>query len=142
MVLSRYKGNCHRMGNKRTCLTYQLFKKLNKLFARRQIGCKKLENAETELLRKATKAWRSRQSKVTTDEEMQDNFNGRSTPPEASHEFLRELVPDNQRPKHRSGLFSRFGTKVDTVEYYKVVPFLSSVFLLSLRHATRVKFLA
>lgn len=43
-------------------------------------------------------------------------------PEKPSPEFLNELVPDAQRPKHRLSKlgFLGLGEKVDTINYYKV----------------------
>jgi len=95
---------------------------LNKLYAKRQMACMKLEAAESKLLRQAVKAWSSRQGKNarkirTTDEERQEMVE--AAPREPYRKFLQDLVPDDKLPQHRPYLSGLFGKKVDTIEYCK-----------------------
>lgn len=99
-------------------------KLLNKLFERRVDACKKLETAESKILKKATLAWRSRQKQYKKiqkrrlrDEEVLD---GPLEQPPASREFLDDLVAPINRPKHKTGFLGLFGEKVDTIDWCKV----------------------
>ncbi|KAF8893933.1 late exocytosis, associated with Golgi transport-domain-containing protein [Infundibulicybe gibba] len=101
-------------------------KKLNKLFEERKDACEKLEAAEAKLLRQATKAWRLKEQlhrkaykKKTKDEENPDSDTKELIAPPATHQLLEELVPLSDRPKHRTGFWGLFGTKVDTIDWCK-----------------------
>ncbi|KAG6920077.1 hypothetical protein DXG01_010145 [Tephrocybe rancida] len=96
---------------------------LNKVFRERQDICTKLEAAEASLLAKATKAWQKREmahhkTRKSTSKDIENGDNILAVPT-ASHEFLNELVPPANRPKHRIGALGLFGTKVDTIDWCK-----------------------
>lgn len=100
-------------------------KALNELFEQRQDACSKLEAAEVNLLKDATKAWHRKElvhrktlKLKSKDEEGAEGEELTLPPP--SKEFLAELVPENSRPKHRTGFLGVIGTKVDTIEWCKV----------------------
>ncbi|KAF7376421.1 hypothetical protein MSAN_00057600 [Mycena sanguinolenta] len=101
---------------------YRDTKKLNKLFQRRQDACKKLEAAESDVLKHATKAWRNKelehrkmQKKKKQDEEQGDT--PLELPEVPPRELLDELVPEDDRPKHRTGFLGLFGKKVETIPW-------------------------
>ncbi|TRM61312.1 hypothetical protein BD626DRAFT_406026 [Schizophyllum amplum] len=104
---------------------YRDTRALNKLFEERQKACKKLEGAESKLLRLAVKAWHKRQTQhqklvkkdKKSDPESMHSDNLEMPPP--SVDLLNELVPANKRPHHRTGFLGLLGKKVDSVEYWK-----------------------
>jgi hypothetical protein len=92
------------------------------MFAERQKACSKLEDALSKLLSRATETWNVKHAKKLkkgsiSDEEKQEIV---TAPPKPSHDHLRELVPDDERPSHRTGYLGVFGNKVDSIEYYSV----------------------
>ncbi|KDQ59601.1 hypothetical protein JAAARDRAFT_153575 [Jaapia argillacea MUCL 33604] len=111
---------------------YRDSKSLNKSFEKRQKACLKLESAESALLRKATKAWNTREKshrkqvkkgrKVKDVEKVQDLslFSENLPTPTPSREFLDDLVPATERPRHRLGFLGLFGKKVDTIDWCKI----------------------
>ncbi|KAJ3569623.1 hypothetical protein NP233_g4933 [Leucocoprinus birnbaumii] len=98
-------------------------KALNELFERRQQACGKLEGAETALLEKAVLAWRKKvksHKKAMKRREKDEEGNQMSTEmdvPPITREFLDELVPQSERPCHRTGVLGMIGQKVDTIEW-------------------------
>lgn len=101
---------------------YRDKKLLNEIFEERQELCQKLESAEADVLKQATKAWRAKQAahkkalkRKPKDEESKEEPELVLSP--ASHELLDELVPANKRPTHRTGFLGIFGRKVDTLEW-------------------------
>ncbi|KAK7031452.1 hypothetical protein R3P38DRAFT_2923651 [Favolaschia claudopus] len=101
---------------------YRDTKLLNKLFQRRQDACKKLEAAESKVLKLATVAWRKKehahrkmQRKKKQDKEEQGDSPLVLPPP--SRELLNELVPESDRPTHRTGLLGLIGKKVETIPW-------------------------
>ncbi|PPR03078.1 hypothetical protein CVT24_012391 [Panaeolus cyanescens] len=103
---------------------YRDTKSLNELFERRQEACQKLEAAESEVLKLATKAWRVKQKQFNKIERRRarDAEAGEKETlemPQPSKEALNDLVPLNLRPKHRTGFLGLIGTKVDTIDWCK-----------------------
>ncbi|KAK0463530.1 DUF221 family protein [Desarmillaria tabescens] len=103
---------------------YRDKKVLNELFEERQELCGKLESAEADVLKQATKAWRAKQAahkkalkRKPKDEESKEEPELVLSP--ASQELLDELVPAKKRPTHRIGFLGIFGHKVDTVKWCK-----------------------
>lgn len=102
---------------------YRDTKALNELFEERVDACSKLEAANATILRDATKAWRKREKahkktlKKQKDEEKSEQTELILSP--ASHEFLNDLVPLKKRPRHRTGFWGLWGTKVDTINWCK-----------------------
>ncbi|THU96938.1 DUF221-domain-containing protein [Dendrothele bispora CBS 962.96] len=117
---------------------YRDTKELNRWFEERQDACGKLEGAVAGLLKEAMKVWRKREKAwkkahknqgkhedgkrkkgdLDVDLENQDDEDGLVVPP-PSREFLDELVPENKRPKHRTGPLGLSGKKVDTIDWCK-----------------------
>lgn len=103
---------------------------LNDGFEERTKACKKLEAAESKLLRTATLTWRKRLKEHEKaakrarpkDEEKGDSGDSEPLviPDKPSHQFLNELVSNEKRPKHRLGFMGLFGQKVDTIDWCKV----------------------
>jgi calcium permeable stress-gated cation channel len=116
---------------------------LNQKFEERQKACARLEKACSKLLRNATKSWDHRQTVHTKEvkqlQKLQRKGKGEGDieklnlpqsafdpdplqPQEASIDFLKDLVPENQWPKHRIGKLHviGIGKKVNTIEYCKV----------------------
>jgi calcium permeable stress-gated cation channel len=75
----------------------------------------------SDLLFKATKAWPEPGGSKRGDEEMQDGANDSRYPLQPSLELLEQLVPHNKRQQHRTGFLGIFGSKVDTIDYCKVI---------------------
>ncbi|KAF9528530.1 DUF221 family protein [Crepidotus variabilis] len=102
---------------------YRDTKELNKLFERRVDACKKLESAESKILKTATMAWRLRekQHKKTQKRKLKDEeeVDAPLVMPPPSREFLDDLVPSIDRPKHKTGLLGLLGEKVDTIDWCK-----------------------
>ncbi|TFK44505.1 hypothetical protein BDQ12DRAFT_701964 [Crucibulum laeve] len=127
---------------------YRDTKTLNELFEARQDACKKLEAAESQLLKMATQAWRAKekmhrkdQKRKSKDPESRDEEIEMTVPP-ASHAFLDELVPPNKRPTHHTGLLGLFGPKVDTIDWCKDdIARLNAAIKDSREHLTQGKFL-
>lgn len=104
---------------------------MNDFFDARTKACKKLEAAESKVIRTATLEWRRRvklhkkaEKKVKqTDEEKLENgtMEPLKRPEVLTHEFLDDLVPYAKRPKHRTGVLGLVGKKVDTVDWCKVI---------------------
>ncbi len=106
---------------------YRDKKLLNEIFEERQELCQKLESAEADVLKQATKAWRAKQAahkkalkRKPKDEESKEELELVLSP--ASHELLDELVPAKKRPTHRTGFLGIFGRKVDTLDWCRVCP--------------------
>ncbi|KAK0441132.1 DUF221 family protein [Armillaria borealis] len=92
---------------------YRDKKLLNEIFEERQELCQKLESAEADVLKQATKAWRAKQAahkkalkRKPKDEESKEEPELVLSP--ASHELLDELVPAKKRPTHRTGFLGNF----------------------------------
>ncbi|KAL1744955.1 hypothetical protein HDZ31DRAFT_37437 [Schizophyllum fasciatum] len=104
---------------------YRDTRALNKLFEERQKACKKLEGAESKLLRLAVKSWRKKQSQHAKLVKKDKKADPESMTPEdldlppPSVDLMNELVPANKRPHHRTGLLGLIGKKVDSIEYWK-----------------------
>ena len=108
--------------------TYRDTGSLNDLFEKREDACKKLETAESALLKSATLAWhrkekehRKAMSRKLKDEEIPKKDSDFKLPkPEANRQLLDELVPAAERPHHKTGFLGLFGPKVDTIDWCKV----------------------
>ncbi|KAL1686821.1 hypothetical protein GGG16DRAFT_63488 [Schizophyllum commune] len=104
---------------------YRDTRALNKLFEERQKACKKLEGAESKLLRLAVKNHRKKQAQHDKLVKKSKKADPESATPEGldlpppSVDLLNELVPANKRPHHRTGLLGLIGKKVDSIEYWK-----------------------
>ncbi|GAA6042266.1 hypothetical protein JCM8097_000605 [Rhodosporidiobolus ruineniae] len=83
-------------------------KELPDLFDRREKACKKLESAETKLLKLATK-------------QIRKNHKKNLTPPEVDAESnkgeITRYVPQKKRPSHKLGPLGLWGKKVDTIDW-------------------------
>lgn len=97
---------------------------LNKLYKRRQKACKKLEVAQSKILRNATKSWRIKEAAHKKAQKLKGKDEEESSAeektlilPPASTQLLNELVPQSKRPSHRTGFLGLFGEKVDTIEW-------------------------
>jgi hypothetical protein len=108
---------------------------LNKLYERRLEACNNLESATSVVLRDATKAHRQRliaeekarkmrKKNGVKDEETASSTSQDEGPHELvsmpAKELLEDLVPEAKRPKHRTGFLGLFGTKVDSINWYRV----------------------
>ncbi|GAA5909988.1 hypothetical protein JCM8208_006407 [Rhodotorula glutinis] len=94
-------------GSKRIWFARDL-KDLPDLYDRREKACKKLESAETKLLKLATKQIAKNKKKNLSPPELDA---------EASKGEITRYVPKKKRPTHKLGLLGLFGKKVDTIDW-------------------------
>ncbi|BGP48047.1 phosphate metabolism protein 7 [Rhodotorula kratochvilovae] len=94
-------------GSKRIWFARDL-KDLPDLYDRREKACKKLESAETKLLKLATKQIRKNTKKNTNPPELDA---------EASKGEITRYVPQKKRPTHKLGPLGLWGKKVDTIDW-------------------------
>lgn len=96
-------------------------KELPDLYDRRLAACKKLESAETALLRTAAKLRSKEQSKkggkAAAEEEAKAKKNADPEAAPIDLETATSIVPRDQRPTHRLGFLPFTGKKVDTIEW-------------------------
>ncbi|GAA5869649.1 hypothetical protein JCM8547_005096 [Rhodosporidiobolus lusitaniae] len=83
-------------------------KELPDLYDRREKACKKLESAETKILKLATKQIRKNAKK---------NLDAPELDPEANKAAVMRYVPQKKRPTHKLGPLGLWGKKVDTIEW-------------------------
>jgi len=83
-------------------------KELPDLYDRRLKACKKLESAETKILKLATKAI-AKSEKKKKDMPASDAESDRGE--------IARFVPTKKRPSHKLGFLGLFGKKVDTIEW-------------------------
>ena len=83
-------------------------KELPDLYDRREKACKKLESAETKLLKLATKQIAKNKKKNQSPPELDA---------EASKGEITRYVPKKKRPTHKLGMLGLFGKKVDTIDW-------------------------
>ncbi|GAA5899410.1 hypothetical protein JCM6882_009110 [Rhodosporidiobolus microsporus] len=83
-------------------------KELPDLYERREKACKKLESAETKLLKLATKQIRKNNKKKIDAPELDT---------EANKQEIMRYVPQKKRPTHKLGPLGLWGKKVDSIEW-------------------------
>ncbi len=91
-------------------------KELPDLYDRRAKACKKLESAETSLLKKAAKAIVKLNKK---DNKAAKKAKEPAPTGERDVSDISVYVPDKDRPKHKLGFLGLLGEKVDTIEWAK-----------------------
>ncbi|GAA5978196.1 hypothetical protein JCM11641_001131 [Rhodosporidiobolus odoratus] len=83
-------------------------KELPDLYDRREKACKKLESAETKILKLATKQIKKNKKK---------NIDTPELDPEAKKAEVMRYVPQKKRPTHKLGPLGLWGKKVDTIDW-------------------------
>lgn len=83
-------------------------KELPDLYDRREKACKKLESAETKILKLATKQIGKNKKK---------NLDAAELDPESNKAAVMRFVPQKKRPTHKLGPLGLWGKKVDTIEW-------------------------